>query len=104
MTMTTTAENMSNHPEWFANPETLAPEVLQFLAWQGAQPNPVGEGSMADAWAQGGTGPYYVAHVATARATIGRYNATGEDKPWLSYSGPVSDNRAKPEGATFGGA
>ena len=101
--MPTTAENQVAHPEWFVNPDTLAPEVLQFLNWQGAQPNPVGPGTMDDAWDQGGTGPFYVAHVATAKATIGRYSSTGEAKPWLSES-HITDDRAKPEGAVFGGS
>ena len=33
--MPTITENQSAHPEWFVNPDTLAPEVLQFLRWQG---------------------------------------------------------------------
>ena len=102
--MPTIAENQINHPEWFViDPDRLPAEVVQFLTWQAAQPNPVGPGTIGDAWEQGGTGAYYLAHVATAKATIGRYESTGEAKPWLSES-HIAEDRAKPEGAVFGGS
>lgn len=102
--MPTTSENQVAHPERFVNPDTLAPEVLQFLRWQGEQPNPVGPGTIADAWEQGGTGPFYVAHVATARAVIARYNESGDEKPWLKPVAAPHDDRAQAAGAVFGGS
>lgn len=118
--MPTIAENQVAHPEWFVNPDTLAPEVLQFLRWQGEQPNPVGPGTMADAWAQGGTGPFYKPHVTSAQSAIDRQNrivrechAMGQEAPsapWERWAPGVKATpattgvEASEGGAAFGGS
>ena len=98
--------------EMFIDPATLSPEVIQFLTWQAAQPNSVGPGTIGDAWAQGGTGPFYAPHVATAQETLQHHIlavaeciATGVEPPvapWTLPIVPMHDDRAQADGATFG--
>lgn len=71
----TIAENMKLHPEWFVDPTTVTAGVQRFLDWQAKQPNPVGPGTIGDAWAQGGTGMYYHTHVAAAQEALAQHAA-----------------------------
>ena len=116
--MPTIAENKAAHPEWFVAPEALDADVLQYLAWQGEQPNPVGPGTIADAWAEGGTGPFYAPHALAARQALDHYaegvaecQATGQTPqaaPWANWipgSAPQTTGVAASEGGpVFGGS
>lgn len=70
--------NQRTRPEWYVSPESIEPEVAQYLAWQSAQPNPIGPGTIADAWEQGGTGPLYHAHVTQAREQVALWHSRAD--------------------------
>ena len=107
----TIEENMTAHPEWYADPETIEPEVEKFLDWQSQQYFNLGPGTIGQAWESAGTGKYYKPHVAAAKAAISAHETLNViraqsglpivDPEWTKpfVPNPVWENG----GAVFGG-
>lgn len=68
--MTPIQQNMQARPDLFVKPNTIEPEVAQFLSWQHDHFNPLGIGTIGEAWERAGTGPLYVDNVTRAREQV----------------------------------